>query len=189
MLNQKQKNLDIEKGEEIFSQSQGKIPARIIIIGAIAIFIVSISSVLFSNYYLSKKIAEIESRLKLPQEAELPQKGPKISIPKILYNLAGVIQKLEKSSLVLEATIPQLDETGQLTQKTEIRRVIVGSATKLSRLAFVTEEGTDRRISKETPIILRDLKIGDYIEVISNQDISGKQEFEATKIRILPKGF
>lgn len=173
----------------MLNQKRGAILTKIIILGIIVILIVLLGSILFSNYYLSKKIAEIESQLRPPQKEEITPESPKVTLPKVLYNLAGTIQKLEKNSLILEAMIPQVDETGQPVQKSEVRKVIVSPTTKVSRLVFITQEGTDRKVPEETPIIFGNLKIGDYIEVISNQDISEKQEFEVTQIRLLPKSF
>lgn len=160
-----------------------------IITGLVAIFILFMGSIIFSNYYLSKKIALIESKLEHPQKEENLPRRQEITAPKILYNLAGLIQKLEENSLILQASIPKIDDAGHIFQDTNIRKVVVGPNTKFTRLAFVTQEGTDRRTPKETQIVFKDLKVNDYVEVVSNQDISQKQEFEATKIRILPKSF
>lgn len=122
-----------------------------------------------------------------PTQPQAPTK--KISLPKVLYNLAGSIQALEKSAVVLEATIPLLDETGQPTTKMEIRKALVTVATKFSRLTFVPTEDPNRKTPKETTITFKDLKVGDLIEVVSNQDITNKTEFEAILIRLLQKTF
>jgi len=74
-----------------------------------------------------------------------------------------------------------------LTQKIESRKVFVTSNTKFSRLTFVAQEGTSQKTPQETNIFFKDLKVKDYIEVISNQDISQSPEFEATQIRVLPR--
>ena len=123
---------------------------------------------------------------KISPPEETPKEEPKIILPSILYNLSGVIKELEQDSFLFGAKLTELDEKGQILEKTEIRKVIITSTTKFNRLTFVeTEPG--RKTIKESPIIFQDLKVGDYIEAVSNQDISRAEEFEATLIRILPK--
>lgn len=110
----------------------------------------------------------------------------KIIIPKVLYNMSGIIQELGGDFFVLEASISELDENGQPSKKIEIRKVLVSSNTEFSRLDFVAVEGENRRSPKETSISFRDLKAGDFVEVISKRDISQAQEFEVSKVKILP---
>ena len=148
----------------------------IILILILIVIIVLIST----KYYFSQK------RTPSISEEEAPEEEQKIILPKILYNLTGVIHELNKGSLLFEASIPQIDENGQPVEKTETREAKITQLTKFTQLTFIeTEPG--RKIPKETPITFQDFKIGDYIEVISNQDISQAEEFEATQIRILPK--
>lgn len=157
---------------------------RKIIIGLILVFtIFLIGFISFFSYYLSRVRAP-----SLPPETEIPEEIPKITSPKILYNLAGTIEKIEKDSIIFKATIPQLDEKGQPIEKTEIRKAQITPATKFTRLTFVEIE-PERKTPKETPITFKDLQVGDYIEVVSNRDISQLEEFETTQIRVLPKSF
>ncbi|KPJ57233.1 hypothetical protein AMJ49_01315 [Parcubacteria bacterium DG_74_2] len=148
------------------------------IVGLIVVFIILIG-------LISLKLILFKKEAPGP-EAETPQEVPKITPPKVIYNLAGTITKIEKDTLSFEATIPQVDEAGQPITKTEMRKAIIAPLTKFTRLTFVeTEPG--RKTPKETQISFKDLKIGDYIEVISNQDISRAEEFEITQIRALPR--
>jgi hypothetical protein len=117
------------------------------------------------------------------------QENQKIVIPKVLYNLAGLVQKTEENFFIMEADIPQLDENGKPIQKKEIRKVIITMSTGFSQLKFVAQEGKAGRAPVETPITFKDIKEGDYVEVISNQDISQDKEFEAGRVRSLPKTF
>jgi len=153
-----------------------------IIIVLVLIFIVIFIILIASN---------LVPKLKAPPKEEISPEIPKITQPKVLYNLAGSIKKIDflKESLILEATIIQIDEAGQPIEKTEIRKVIVTPITRFTHLTFVTQEGAERRTPQETSITFKNLKVGDYIEVISNQDISQKEEFEVTQIRVLPKSF
>ena len=125
-----------------------------------------------------------EAKVKLPEEP--PAKVPKITMPEILYNLTGIIQEIERNSIVLEVNIPYVDETNQIVHKIEIRKAIINTDTKFSDMSFIDTEDANRKTIQESEIIFQDLKIGDQIEVISNKDIKDKQEFEAVKVRILP---
>ena len=153
-----------------------------IIIGAIVIFIILAALVLFPWFQSSKAPFP---EVKTPGKEE----APKIILPKILYNLAGVIQKLEKDTVLLEATIPQLNEAGEPIQKTETRKVLITTATKFTQLTFLAGADPKKKTPVETAVTFKELKAGDYVEVISNQDISQKEEFTAIQIRILPKSF
>jgi hypothetical protein len=116
----------------------------------------------------------------------VPSSVPNVATPGVLYNLAGKIEKLEEGVIIFEAIVPQIDERNQLLSKKETRRAIVTSNTGFSRLIIATQQESGAETSKENQIDFKDLKIGDYIEVISSQNISQAMEFEATKIRALP---
>lgn len=126
----------------------------------------------------------------LPQKKLAPEKETlpvqKITPPKVIYNLAGIVQKKEINSIIFEANIPLTDETGRYTSKKEIRKAIITSYTKFTQLSFVEVE-PGKKTPTEKQISFKDIKVGDYIEVISKQDISHVEEFEATQIRVLPK--
>lgn len=125
-----------------------------------------------------------EAKVELP--AEPLTKTPKITMPEILYNLTGSIQEIEEDAIILEVNIPYVDETNQIAHKTETRKAIVNSETNFSSMIFVDTEEPNRKIIQESEITFRDFKIGDQIEVIANQDIKDKQEFEVVQVRILP---
>jgi len=154
------------------------------VIGALLILSIFLMLIYFGDAIYKKTREKL-----LLQEKEMPKKEepPKITLPTVLYNLVGPIQELEKNSLILEAGIIQLNEQGQPTHKIELRKVFVTSNTKFSRLTFVSQEGTNQKIPQETSIFFKDLKVKDYIDVISNQDISQSPEFEAIQIRVLPR--
>ncbi len=161
---------------------------RIAVIILTLVVIIFIGIFVFLNYQLFQKINWLESIIQIPGEkTEVIPKVPKITVPKVLYNLAGLIKKMENRTIFLEASIPQVDENGNPSQITEIRKITVKPDAKISRLTFVAQEGTDEKVPKENQITLADLKIGDYIEVISNKDISQETEFEVVQVRLLPK--
>lgn len=179
---QKQKEINVQPTSPIFPQN--KWFKKIIIRGGVVI-LAALAVCIFSIYFLSKETAELEKRVPLPvPESKTTQKTPKISIPKVLYNISGSIKKINENSLILDAKVVYLDEEDRLSQKTEIKRVTITPNTKFSRLAFIPQG--EKKVPKETKIFFEDLKVGDYIEVISNQDLSQKERIEASQIRILP---
>jgi len=112
-----------------------------------------------------------------------------VTLPKVLYNLAGSIQEIAKDSIVFEAAVPYLDNNNEAAIKNEVRKALITATTKFSRLSFVEKPGSKSRVPQEASISLNDLKKGDYVEVVSNQDISQAPTFEATLIRMLQKSF
>jgi len=148
----------------------------------ILIVVVLILLVIFGIIFLKQKFG-------LFGQQKAGQQEQKITIPKVIYNLAGLVQKLEENSFILEASIPQLDQSGKVTQKKETRKINVTADTKFSRLTFVAQPGSTGKSPLETPMTFGEIKVGDYIEVIANQDISQAQDFEATQVRELPRNF
>lgn len=163
--------------KEIFARFKRRF-VLVIIIG-IAIILIILGSIFF--YYYQEK----QSKPSLP-EAGVPSSVPNVATPGILYNLAGKIEKLEGETIVFEAIVPQIDERNQLLSKKETRRAIVTSNTSFIRLITAAQQESGAGTSQENQIGFKDLKIGDYIEVISGQNISQAMEFEAVKVRVLP---
>ena len=120
-----------------------------------------------------------------PPEEETPAEEEKITTPTVIYNLAGSIEEIRERIIVFEAVIPQIGEGNQLIPKKETRRVLVGLGTEIYSLNYVLHEETGKKIPKETKLSFEDLKVGDYVEVISSENIRDKEEFGATKIRVL----
>ncbi|MBU3925484.1 hypothetical protein KJ854_06185 [Patescibacteria group bacterium] len=116
-----------------------------------------------------------------PAEIAAPaRKTPEVILPKVLYNLSGKITEIEKGAVTFSATIFSKDSKGGIVSDIESRKANIDSATNIKRLFFVKNSPV------ESAIKLSDLKVGDYIEVISDRDISDSAEFPATVIRALP---
>jgi flagellar basal body-associated protein FliL len=145
------------------------------------IFLILIAGFLFYYFYFPKE------KPKAPQKKEtLPPPPPAVVLPKVMYNLSGEIKKIESNAIIFEASIPVLGENNQIAQKKEIRKAIITPSTTFNKISFVEVEEKRKRVV-ESPITFKDLKIGDLIEAISNQDISHAEEFEATQIRLFPR--
>jgi len=162
--------------KEIFAQFKRRFTLTIII--GITIFLVILGSIFI--YYQGE-----QSKPSLP-EAGVPSSFPNVATPGVLYNLAGKVEKLEEGIIVFEAIVPQIDEKNQLLSKKETRKAIITSNTSFSRLVIATQQETGLKKSEENQIDFEDLKVGDYIEVSANQNISKLTEFEAIKVRVLP---
>jgi hypothetical protein len=136
-------------------------------------------------YNFQNNLEKQKEELQQKQKKETPsQQTPTITIPKILYNLYGNVQKIEENDIIFEAQIPQIDQNNQGSFGKEIRKIIITPSTEFTKLIFVTDKTTGIQMPTEIKITLKDIKIGNYIEVLSNQNISQAEEFEATKIRI-----
>jgi len=120
-------------------------------------------------------------------ETEKKQEVNNPVLQETIFNLGGTVQEIDKNSFILEATIPWINEDGQLTQKVAKRKVNITSATKIARLTLVSQGEKKGKTPIETPINFSDIKVGDYVEVISKIDISQVPEFEAMQIRFLPE--
>ena len=113
--------------------------------------------------------------------------APRAALPEILYNLTGEIQSVGSDSLVFEAAIPEIDENENFSSRIEERKALFTPSTRVTRLTFILQEGTNTRRPQETEATIQDLHIGDMIEVISNRDVKTQEEIEAIHIRILPR--
>lgn len=163
-------------------------PVRLVII-FILLAILIIGVMLFSYFYkepfkLKPNKQEVASPASSTTENMI--EPPKITMPKVIYNLSGVIQKIEQNSITLEANISYIDETNQVARKKEIKKIIITPATKFNRLTIVATAQENTKKIQENEIASEDLKVGDNIEAIAASNINNVQEFEATQIRILP---
>jgi len=127
--------------------------------------------------------------LKQLGQPKVEEVNQNIIVPSVIYNLAGLVKEIKESSFVLEASIPQVDQAGKVTQKKEMRKINVTANTRFSHLTFVAQPGTTAKSPLETPMNFNEMKVGDYIEVIASQDISKAQDFEASQVRELPRNF
>ncbi len=148
---------------------------NITFISILSFIIILICIVLVGLMIYFKTTQKTVPQPETPIISKEPEK-PKTTLPKALYNLAGEIQKIEKEAIFFEATIPQLDNAGNSIQK------------KFTSLTFVEVE-PGKKSPQDKPITFQDLKIGNYIEVVSNHNIAELQEFEVTQIRLLSATF
>lgn len=145
------------------------------------VFTFALSFFVFQFFDGSKVSTKINFKAseKNVEAARFPIQSP-IELPKVLYNLSGKITKLEKDAIIFNAAISSKDSKGEVVSSVESRKANIDSATAIKRLAFVNNSPV------ESIIKLSDIKVGDYVEVISDQDISNAAEFSATVVRVLP---
>ena len=145
------------------------------------ILIIALFAILvLANYYSSQK----EMVSDVPEE--VIEELPKVTLPKVIYNLSGTIQEIQENYFIFAARVPMLDEKGQQIQKEEIRKVLITPATRFVVMTIVeVEPGIRRPEEKEVP--LEDFKIGSNIEVISSKNLFVAEEFEAIKIRLISR--
>lgn len=137
--------------------------------------------------------ANISGKNRVPKEffvqpsarAGVPQEQEKIILPAVIFNISGAIQAINPADLMVKALIIRADSNGVLGRNLEMRKVKITSETKFSQLKI--EEELGRQIIKEIGFAFKDLKVGDYVEVIANYNIINKTEFEASQVRLSPK--
>ncbi|MBU4257425.1 hypothetical protein KKC04_03355, partial [Patescibacteria group bacterium] len=96
-------------------------PIRLVMI-FVLLAVLIIEAMLISYFYKEPfKSEPNKQKVASPVSSTTENKteSPKITMPKVIYNLSGVIQKIEQNSVVLEANISYIDETNQVAQKKE----------------------------------------------------------------------
>lgn len=148
----------------------------------ILIFVIVIILIGFLLYYLPNKKNP-------PPKTETPtttsEKEREFTVPDTLYNLTGEITEFKEGAIIFEAKIPLVDDKGRLNYKLETRKILITSETEFTKLNFIVNKETGKEIPTEVKISLKDFEVGNLIEVHSIGDISKKEEFAATKVRLL----
>lgn len=145
------------------------------------VFILALSFFVFQFIEMNRPVAGTISGVggKTGEAVNFPVQ-PKIELPKVLYNLSGKITGIEKDAVIFNAAVLVKGSGGEIVGDAESRKANIGPVTVIKRLAFIKNSPV------ESVINFTDLKIGDYVEVISDQDISTAAEFQATRVTILP---
>lgn len=173
----------------VSSRTKGRTSLRVIIISLVAIFFVVIGLMLvvfFTQKISVGKKTEIKTQPLVQEEKKTEEKSTsKIIIPEEIFNLSGVIMEIKNDSLIFDAKIPYLDESGIAMSKNESREAIIGVNTELKKMSIIAKEGTNKKTVQETNMNFSELKVGDYIEAIARENIKDLVEFEAAKIRIM----
>lgn len=150
----------------------------IILVLFLIIFLLIFFSLYFSNKDDGKKIIP-------PEDIPPAQELPKINVPVALYNLFGTVKSIQSEKIIFEAKIPQFDENNRDVSRNEIREIIITPLTEFKSLVFVTDKATGLTLPTELKAVLEDIKIGNYIEVISSKNIKDLKIFEAKRITII----
>lgn len=112
-------------------------------------------------------------------------------LPEDIRSISGTIKAIEGSVISLEInslTERILPIPGKEPKK-EIRKVAVGDKTELVKVDFSVPlppptPGGPAPVFPETKIKLSDLKAGDRVTVIAEENIKTKQEFTGSKIQL-----
>lgn len=141
-----------------------------------------------TNQLTVDKLAEFE-RYKKAVETMFPP------VPEEIFAIGGTVKDIKDDSITIE--MPPLIERilpGEEPKieefKMEERKIIIGENTKLIKITplspLVTEPEKEMFVRQEELFKLSDLKVGDYINVESSENIKNKKEFIATKIVFYP---
>jgi len=149
----------------------------IIISIAVLAFVFSLGYYLGNNKGLKEGQKTAEDKFKPIVESFYPKPPQEIKI------LNGVIKAISGASLGIEIKDPNdyLPHTDGTPPKTEIRIANVGKSTKI---IGVTNSLDANGQLKTIPLSLSDLKIGDRVNVTSNQNIKDVKEFMVSKIEV-----
>lgn len=149
------------------------------------VLVISIALLVFAVQEKQTKEALVSQQKPSSAMASLVEK-PKVTLPSVLYNLNGVIKRIEQGAIVLEANVPAVNQAGEPISQKEIKKALLTPETKFTRLHIEKDEQNGQQSIKQATIALGDLKLGDKIEVIANRDIKDALEFEAKQVRVLP---
>jgi len=165
-----------------FQYIKGK--EKIVVIFILIVFFALLIGTLFYCQFFTKGNEE-NNLIKTKEKQSIEGENQELTIPEVLYNLTGKITGFQDATIIFNAEIPQFDKNNQMIKKYELRKAITDSTTKFTYLEIITHKETGQKIPKETQIYFKNLKVGDYIEAISSENISNKVEFSATQIRLL----
>lgn len=134
-------------------------------------------------------------------QEKIRQKFPQIPPPKEIYSVAGEIVEIKGNELILREI--KLSQNPFEEEKPKEWRVIIGEETEIKKQTQKTkseiiQEDTIKELignprfcffflMKEMNAQISDLKVGNLVTVFSNENLLGKETFEAKKILILFK--
>lgn len=147
-----------------------------IIAVAVIILIVVLLAGLAGNEQNEKSASYIAKSGNRVQNVVETQERQRVEIPAALYNHSGKILKLEKNAITFNAELFNIREKNTVKKELQERRALVDDKTKIKRLSF------ENNIVKEEEIDYKDLKVGDYVEVMATTNIAKAEEFVASKV-------
>ncbi|OGZ32035.1 MAG: hypothetical protein A2V69_02010 [Candidatus Portnoybacteria bacterium RBG_13_40_8] len=116
---------------------------------------------------------------------EANNQGKEPTLPEEIYGLSGTITSIGEKEIFIDALIVYTDGSNE----TQSKRILVDENTKITTLEFpkITAEDRNKPIEqpKEIEIGFTDLKVGDKIEAIANENIVGKDEFLVKYINVI----
>lgn len=117
---------------------------------------------------------------------ENPPPAEEPTLPEEVYGLSGTITNIEEKAILIDAIIIYTDGS----RKNETKKILVDENTKITTLEFpkINPEDRSKLIidqPEEIEIEFSDLKIGDKIEAMTDENIVGKDEFRAKSINVI----
>lgn len=126
--------------------------------------------------------------MEVKQESIQKEKpAQEMDIPKeqLQFEQTGVVEEINSDSLIVKThkeVAPGINElTVLMTLKTEITKLILTKNPQekgLKREDFVEENGS-----------ISDIKLGDMVIIITNEDVEGKTKIEALRIKVVKREF
>lgn len=157
---------------------------NIIFIIIIFLFLVSVgvASFIFINKIFKQEKMEVKQesiqKEKPAQEMDIPKE-------QLQFEQTGVVEEINSDSLIVKThkeVAPGINElTVLMTLKTEITKLILTKNPQekgLKREDFVEENGS-----------ISDIKLGDMVIIVTNEDVEGKTKIEALRIKVVKREF
>lgn len=171
------------------------------ILGIVLIIGLILSYIWGSNQGLKQGKKEIEEKY----QSKIEELYPTPPEPEEVFSFSGEIKEIKDKTLTVETPLPAANpfeepkteiKTVGITETTEFVKAIERSPEELAKkeesLRKAIKENPDSPLEffkKEVPILFSDFKAGNTITAETDENIKGKTEFTAKKIRmlILPK--
>jgi hypothetical protein len=159
----------------------------------IIIFVSLVVIISMVGFYLFKIN---KPKVNSPKEP-VSQENQEALIPEVIYNLNGNVKSISENVIIFEAdnyetgksgsATDERDENNQPVKSKKIIQVQTDANTEFTYLNFVIHKETGKKIPQLVKMNLEDFKIGDYVEVMSDQNIKDKETFLASKVRLISR--
>lgn len=105
--------------------------------------------------------------------------------PEVMHSMGGVVKNIYGARIDLEVTSPDdyLPHLDGSPREKELRLVIVSGATEITFVDYTNPQPDGSPTI--TPLKLSDLKPGDEIKVISDENIRDAKKFDVTRVEVI----
>jgi len=157
---------------------------NIFFITILSLFLISIGAIFFVDRATNREPAEVEQesiqkeKEELPQELEILQKG-------LQFEQTGIVEEIGSDFLIVRTHKEITPGVNKLTvlmiPETEIIKLILKRNPQ--------EEGLEINDIIEENGSISDIKIGDMVIIVTNENVEGKTEVKALRVKVVKREF